>query len=170
MLLQQPEADALERSVLDNRQALQLLAPTYSANAYPFSPSYQNCNQWVMEVIAAAWGHLDDSVNLRAQAQSWMKERSYQPSVFDVGWRPLMWLSTFSPWLHNDDHPSEDLERSLFRVSMPASIEAFVHATVPGATRIEFCRADRRVVIRRGWETIPEGCQPGEHDRVITLD
>ena len=170
VLLQQPEADALERSVLDNRQALQLLAPTYSANAYPFSPSYQNCNQWVMEVIAAAWGHLDDSVNLRAQAQSWMKERGYQPSVFDVGWRPLMWLSTFSPWLHNDDHPSEDLEQSLFRVSMPASIEAFVHATVPGATRIEFCRADRRVVIRRGWETIPEGCQPGEHDRVITLD
>jgi hypothetical protein len=53
---------------------------------------------------------------------------------------------------------------------MPASIEAFVHATVPGATRIELCHAGPRVVIRRGWEPIPEGCMPEALDTVITLD
>jgi len=53
------EAAELEHAALDNRQALRLLSPTYSANAYPFSVRYQNCNQWVMELIASAWGQLD---------------------------------------------------------------------------------------------------------------
>jgi hypothetical protein len=164
------EAAAVERVVLDNRQALQLLGATYSANAYPFSASYQNCNQWVVEMLAAAWGRMDDAQNLRAQAQGWLKDKGYLPSVFDVGWRPLMWFATFIPWLHDDDHPHEDLDEKIYRVSMPASIEAFVHANVPGATRMEFCHTERRVVIRRGWEPIPEGCQPGELDTVITLE
>ena len=170
VLLPPAEAAAVERAALDNRQALQLLAATYSANAYPFSPHYQNCNQWVIELLAAAWGRLENAPDQRAQAQRWMKDQGYRPSVFDVGWRPLMWLGAFIPWLHDDDHPSEDLDQNLFRVSMPASIEAFVRSTVPGASRIEFCHTDRRVVIHRGWDAIAEGCLPGENDTVIALD
>ena len=164
------EAAELERVALDNRSALQLLNSAYSANAYPFSVRYQNCNQWVMELLAAAWGHLDESANLRTQAQHWLKNNRYVPSVFDVGFRPLMWLGAFIPWLHRDDHPREDINQKIYRVSMPASIEAFVHATVPGAFRIEFCHTGRRVVIRRGWDLIPEGCRPDEEDTVIALD
>ncbi len=164
------EADALERTVLDNRQALQLLSPAYSANAYPFSLSYQNCNQWVLEMLAAAWGRLDDAPDLRTQAQHWLRAQGYRPSVFELGWRPLMWLARAIPWLHDDDHPPEDLGQQLFRVSMPASIEAFVQATVPGATRVELCHAGRRVVIRRGWEKIAEGCEPAGQDTVVMLD
>jgi hypothetical protein len=164
------QAAALEHAVLDNRQALQLLGAAYSANAYPFSLNYQNCNQWVVEMLAAAWGGLDDAQDLRAQAQHWLKDQGYLPSVFDVGWRPLMWLAHFIPWMHSDDHPAEDLDQKVFRVSMPTSIEDFVQASVPGATRVELCHADRRVVIRRGWDAIPDGCLPGEQDTVITLD
>ena len=168
------EATELERAALDNRQALQLLSTTYSANAYPFSLRYQNCNQWVMELLATTWGHLnegvDDADNRRAQAQTWLKDRGYRPSVLAVNSRPLMWLGAFIPWVHSDDHPPEDIARSLYRVSMPASIETFVHDTVPGASRIEFCHTERQVVIRRGWDPIAEGCEPGEQDTVVTLD
>jgi hypothetical protein len=170
VFLPETEAAALETTALDNRQALRLLAPTYSANAYAFSVSYQNCNQWVMEVLAAAWGELDDAADMRVQAQRWLQTQGYRPSVFDVGWGPLMWLATFIPWLHDDDHPADDLSRNMFRVSMPASIEAFVQATVPGARRMEFCHLGRRVVVHRGWDSIAEGCQPGEQDSVIALD
>ena len=107
---------------------------------------------------------------VRMRAARWLREHGYRPSVFDVGWRPLMWLARAIPWLHDDDHPPEDLGQQLFRVSMPASIEAFVRATVPGATRVELCHAGRRVVIRRGWEPIAEGCQAGEQDTVVMLD
>ena len=123
-----------------------------------------------MELLAAAWGNLDDAENPRAEAQRWLKDNGYVPSVFEVGSRALMWFGAFIPWLHGDDHPAEDIDQVVYRVSMPASIEAFVHETVPDATRVEFCHTGRQVVIRHGWDPIPEGCRPGEHDTVITLD
>jgi hypothetical protein len=169
------QAQALERAVLDKRQALQLLGTTYSANAYAFGLNYQNCNQWVAEMLATAWGGLEDlreerGQDPRAQAQAWLKDQGYRPSVFDLGWRPFVWLATFVPWVHSDDHPTDDLSQALFRVSMPASIESFVQATVPGATRMELCHADGRVVVRRGWVPLPEGCVPEAQDTVMMLD
>jgi len=92
------------------------------------------------------------------------------PSVIDVGWRPLMWATALAPWLHNDDHPPEDQARNIYRVSMPASIEAFVQAQLPGAARLEFCHSGRRVVVHRGWTPIADGCVPGEDDTVVVLD
>jgi hypothetical protein len=170
VLLPPLPAEELQTAVLDKRQSLQVLGATYSANAYPFSARYQNCNQWVMEMLALAWGRLGENDNPRALAQAWLRDQGYRPSVFDVGWRPLMWLSAFVPWLRRDDHPDDDLAQLIFRVSMPASIEAFVRATVPGAIRLEFCHAGTRAVIHRGWEPLADGCVPSEQDTVITLD
>jgi hypothetical protein len=176
------EAAELERVALDNRRALQLLSTAYSANAYPWSLRYQNCNQWLSELLATAWGDLElaagpdgaapsgADADARTRAQRWLKLQGYEPSVFDVGYRPLIWLGAALPWLHNDDHPAEDLERAIYRVSMPASIEAFVHAALPQATRVEICHSGSQVVIRRGWEPIAEGCRPGARDTVIRLD
>ena len=163
------EADALERAALDNARALQLLNPSYSANAYAWGLRYQNCNQWVIELLATAWGHLGDADAARAEAQRWLAAHDYAPSRFEVGNRLLMWAGAFVPWLHDDDHPSDDIAQRVYRVSMPASVEGFVRATVPGASRIEFCHTDRHVVVHRGWEPIAEGCEPGPQDSVIPL-
>ena len=180
VLLPEADAAALERAALDKQQALQLLGATYSANAYPFSLQYQNCNQWVVEVLAAARGRLLEgrpnggeaapgAAPLRARAQSWLKDQGYIPSVMDVGWRPLMWATAFVPWLHNDDHPAADQALAIYRVSMPAAIENFVRTQVPGAQRLEFCHTERHVVVRRGWAPIAEGCIPAADDTVIAL-
>jgi|LakMenEpi03Aug12_release.lakeMendotaPanAssembly.Ray.scaffolds.fasta_scaffold03329_22 hypothetical protein len=160
----------LERITLDNRRALGLLGASYSANAYAFAQRYQNCNQWVAEMLAVAWGQLSDSAQLRVQAQSWLADAGYQPARFEVGNPVLMWLGGVLPWLHRDDHPQDDLSQWRFRVSMPESIESFARARAAGARRIEFCHADRRIVIREGWEPIAAGCKPGEADRVIEMD
>lgn len=163
----------LERVVQDNRQAIRLLGTTYSANAYAFAPRYQNCNQWVAEMLALAWAPLDAGAEgeaLRAQAQDWLRAEGYEATRFEVGNPLLMWLGGTLPWLHRDDHPPEDQAQMRFVVSMPDSIEAFVRTRVPGARRIEFCHADRRVVIRHGWDPIADGCRPAEGDTVIALD
>jgi hypothetical protein len=165
-----PEAAELERAALDNGRALQLLNATYSANAYAYGLRYQNCNQWVMELLATAWGQLNDTEPARAQAQRWLADQGYAPSRVEVGNRALMWAGAFVPWLHSDDHPPADVAQMVYRVSMPASVEGFVRATVPGASRMEFCHIGRQVVIHRGWEPIAEGCAPGAQDTVITLD
>ena len=169
LLLPAAQARALENTALDKRRALEALGPTYSANAYAFGLDYQNCNQWLIELMAAAWAPLEGAPeNLRAQAQDWLRARGYEPSSIAVG--PLMALSAFIPWVHNSDHPREDLARAVYRISMPASIEAFVRTTLPGASRIEFCRSGTRVVIHRGWDAISPGCVPGENDSAITLE
>jgi hypothetical protein len=163
----------VERIVQDNRQALRLLGGTYSANAYPFALRYQNCNQWVAELLAVAWGGLSDlppEHDLRAESQRWLRAQAYAPTRFDVGNPILMWLGGVLPWLHRDDHPQDDLDAWRFQVSMPASIDAFARTKVPGARRIEFCHANRRIVVREGWEPIAEGCMPGSTDTVIALD
>ena len=168
--LPREDAVALERAARDNARALRLLAADYSANAYPFSVRYQNCNQWVVELLAAAWGGLDDGEALRARAQAWLARQHYDPAALDVGSHALMFAGAFVPWIHFDDHPQEDRFALRFRTSLPASIEAFVRARAPGARRVELCHDERRVVIHHGWEPLAAGCAPGPQDRVVSLD
>lgn len=170
VLLPPAQAAALERAALDKARALRLLAATYSANAYAHSLRYQNCNQWVMELLATAWGGLDDAADLRARAQAWLDAQGYAPRPFEVGSHWLMFAASLAPWFHVDDHPLDDLYARQFRISMPATIEAFVREHVPHAQRIELCHNAGQVVIRQGWQPVAEGCQAGEGDRVIALD
>lgn len=172
LLLPPAASGQLARIALDKRLALQVLSPNYSANAYAFGLRYQNCNQWVMELLASAWAPVPEGAGdeARAQAQRWLQAEGYVPSVMVVGSRPLMWAGHFVPLLHNDDHPQPDLDAQQYRVSMPASIEAFVRAQVPEATRMEFCHIGPRVVVHRGWDPIAEGCEPGPGDVVLSLD
>ena len=171
LLLPAAEGELLQRAALDKQQALALLGGAYSANAYPFSESFQNCNQWVAELLAAAWRSPDDRNGTRAtrrQAQGWLRDAGYEPSTVEAGW--MAGLTPFVPWLHSSDHPPEDRAARRFRISMPASIEAFVQARLPGAQRLEFCHNGRHVVVRRGWQPIADGCVAAAGDRVVRLD
>jgi hypothetical protein len=167
VLLPEPAAAPLEQASLDASRALRFVGARYSANAYAFGARYQNCNQWLAELLASAWGAVDGP---REDAQRWLTERGYAPQPVQVNSRALMFAAAFVPWLHTDDHPSEDLEAMRFRTSLPASIETFVRAQAPLAERIELCHDSQRVVIRRGWTPIDDGCVPAAGDRVIALD
>jgi len=160
-------AAALERAVLDTPLALQLLGPRYSANAYPFSTRYQNCNQWVAEMLAAAWGAL--AVPTRSAAQQWLREQAYAPTRFELGSQFLLWLARFVPLLHSDDHPQADLDQASLQVSMPAALEAFVRAQQREVRRVEFCHDEHQLVVREGWEPLGPQCTPGPGDRVLAL-
>ncbi len=175
VLLLPPEAAGLlAPRALDNALALRLLGGSYSANAYAFSTRYQNCNQWLAELLAFSWGEPVDTAAavpaLRAQAQAWLQAQGYEPSRFEVGSRALQWLAMAIPWLHDDDHPADDLAAARFRVSMPASIEAFVLARWPAAVRLEFCHTAQHVLLRRNGEPLAADCTPQAEDRVIALD
>jgi hypothetical protein len=170
VLLPQADAAALEAAALDKPRALRLLAATYSANAHAFSLRYQNCNQWVVELLASAWGQLGDGEDLRARAQQWLAAAGYAPRPIELGSHALMFAAPFIPWVHLDDHPEADLIALRFRTSMPAAIEAFVRQRVAGAERIELCHNSEHIVIRRGWQALAEGCQPAPGDRVLRFD
>ena len=166
-------ADPLRATAVDKHHALGVLGASYSANAYPFSTRHQNCNQWVMELLADAWGASDaedhSDADVRTRAQAWLRAQGYLPTVFTVSAHPMTWLPAFVPWLSNDDHPPEEIAHGRYNVSMPSSIETFVQAKVPQATRVEICHAGRHVVLHRGWDEIADGCVAGPGDRTFEL-
>ncbi|WP_113865968.1 DUF2145 domain-containing protein [Brenneria salicis] len=162
-------ARKLRSAALDSRLALRLLAADYSANAYAFGLDYQNCNQWVMELLAVAWGNLADGENLRGRAQDWLRQARYTPEPVAIPSRWMMLASTFVPLLHLDDHPKADREAMRLKISLPETVETFIQAQLPGSERLEICHDGRRVVVSHGWSPIAAGCQPGENDRVIAL-
>lgn len=168
---------AVLAQVLAPDRAVQPLHPHYSANAHAFSLRYQNCNQWVVETLALAWGApppADDAalhaLPARAAAQAWLRAAGYEPQTVRVGNRPLMALAAALPWLHHDDHPPEDLAAGLYRVSLPDAIEAFVRRHEPAAQRLEFCHDTEKIVLRRGWQALGERCEPGPGDEVLRFD
>jgi hypothetical protein len=164
------QAAEVERAAQDKARALRLIGARYSANAYPYSLRYQNCNQWVAEMLATAWGALDDGADLRARAQAWLRSQDYAPPPVNVRSHATMFAGTFVPWIHYDDHPAEDRFALRFRTSLPAALEAFVRERAPGARRIELCHDATQVVIHEGWDDVPDGCVPRAGDRVIAFD
>jgi hypothetical protein len=163
-------ADPMRRASLDTPVALHLLSATYSANAYAFSLRYQNCNQWVVELLAVAWGGLSDGQDLRSRAQEWLSQANYSPDPVDVGSHALMFASTFVPFLHLDDHPQDDRFALKLKVSLPSTVEAFARQRFPASERIEICHAGGQVVVHVGWTPIADGCRPADGDRVVRLD
>jgi hypothetical protein len=169
VLLPEVAEKPLEIATLQNASALALLNTKYSANAYPYSQKYQNCNQWVIEILATALGALGASESPRLQAQSWLRDNGYLPSLMEVGSRFLMAAGAFISMIHSDDHPETDLEKQRYQVSMPAAIEAFARLKFSQSERLEFCHNERHIVIHRGWEPMKEGCLPSEGDTVLIL-
>lgn len=164
------EAQRLRAAALDRALALRLLGAEYSANAYPFSTRYQNCNQWVAELLAVALAAEGATAASRVDAQRWLELSGYEASVVAVESPLLRVAARLSPLVHVDDHPPTDRRAARFRVSLPQGIEAFVRRRLPGAERIEFCRDGVRTILRRGWEPFGEDCRPQVGDRVFTLD
>lgn len=170
-----PDEDSalLEGAALDKRLALALLAGEYSANAYAYGTRYQNCNGWVAELLASAWGGLEhggsDGVQAREGAQAWLRTQGYTAGPVRIPSHWMMFAGQFVPLVHMNDHPVDDLHALALHVSVPASIEAFVQRRAPQARRVELCHTQERIVVRRGWEPLGAACEPAAGDEVIPL-
>jgi len=169
VFLPEEESALLERAVADKRLALSLLSGKYSANAYAFGTRYQNCNQWVAELMASAWGGIDGHEATREYAQGWLREQGYTAGPVKVPSHWMMFAGQFVPLIHVADHPVDDLHALSLQVSVPASIEDFVRRHAPKAQRVELCHDEGRVVVRRGWAQIGAECKPLPGDEVIVI-
>ena len=184
LLLPAEAAEAVEQTALNKPHALRLLAARYSANAYPYSLRYQNCNQWVMELLASAWGGLvssddtrddtrdetRDETRARARAQAWLAAAGYAPAPVQVGSHWLMAAAGFIPWVHLDDHPDADRFALQLRTSLPDAMAQFVRQRLPGTQHIELCHNAQQVVVRQGWRPLAAGCVAEPGDAVVALD
>jgi hypothetical protein len=163
-------ATRLADAARDKPRALHLLAGRYSANAYPWSLLYQNCNQWVIEMMASAWGGLADGADLRARSQDWLRAAGYTPEPVFIASPFTMMASYFVPLVHLNDHPGADRAARRLQVSLPATLETFVRQRAPEAERVELCHNARQIVVHRGWTPVADGCVAGDGDTVVGLD
>jgi hypothetical protein len=170
LLFPPPEQGAtLQRAALDKRLALALLGQRYSADAYAFGTRFQNCNQWVAELIASAWGGTGAEDAARDRAQAWLRAQHYEAGPVRIPSHWMMFAGQFVPLLHVVDHPLDDVYALALRVSTPDAIEDFVHRTAPGTQRVELCHDRERIVVHRGWERLGAACRPLAGDDVIAF-
>ncbi len=160
----------LRQALLDPARVQHLLAGSYSANAYVYGLQYQNCNQWVVELLGAAWGELPDGADLRARAQAWLRTAPYAPEPVTIASRWLMLGAVFVPLVHLSDHPQEAIDAMRLQVSLPSTLESLIRQRLPASERVEVCHDGKQVVVHKGWEPVAEGCVPGANDRVLVLD
>ena len=76
----------------------------YNVVAYPFSTAYQNSNQWVLELVAAALSS-EPPVADRATAQDWLRDHDYRPSTLEIPAMTRLGARLFKANVAFDDHP-----------------------------------------------------------------
>ncbi len=109
-------------------QARALHEARYSVVAYPFSTEYQNSNQWVLEVLAAAMAQLEDNTLIvnRTQVQTWLKDHRYQPSTLHIGVGKRLGARFFVPNAAVTDHPASERISGNYSVVTVESVFDFV--------------------------------------------
>jgi hypothetical protein len=80
--------------------------PHYNMLSYVYSTRYQNSNQWILEMLAAASAP-PGQVETRAEAQSWLKGVGYRPPTVEVGALERLGARVLRANVAFDDHPFE---------------------------------------------------------------
>ncbi len=99
-----PDAQARLARLAATRTPLRLHEPRYNMLSYVYSTQYQNSNQWVLETIAAALAP-GGQVETRAEAQSWLRSRGFQPPTIEIPAAVRLGARMFRANVAFDDHP-----------------------------------------------------------------
>jgi hypothetical protein len=86
----------------DNTQVARLHERRYNLVAYPWSPKYQQSNQWAIETLAFA---LDPAARARPQAQTWLQAKDYEPTTLRIGPLERLGANLGRANIAFDDHP-----------------------------------------------------------------
>lgn len=114
-------APALQAQLLpllrDNARAARLHEPRYNMVAYPWATRYQQSNQWALETLALA---VAEGAPARAptvpgatgsaarrQAQAWLQQQGYQPTVLRLGAFTRLGARATAANVAFDDHPND---------------------------------------------------------------
>ena len=136
-LLLIPSRDIQEQLVrlLSSAAPGQFHHPAYSMIANPWSTRYQNSNQWMLELLAAAFAP-SGLVSTRAQAQSWLRQQGYTPSVVRVSAFQRVGATLLSANTQFDDHPLADRLAGHYHVVTVESVARFVTHLDPHSTQL----------------------------------
>ena len=112
--------------VLSSPVAERLYTSRYNRVAYPFSTRYQNSNQWVAELIAAA----QSGRRTRSEVQDYLSQRGMSPSILrTVSYPAQALVAMFASNTKFDDHPLGSRLASRIAFITETSIRAYLQRT-----------------------------------------
>jgi len=103
----------------------------YNMIAHPFSTMYQNSNQWVLELTAAALAP-EGKVLSRSSAQDWLRRSGFAPSHIPIGAGRRAGARLFSPHVRFSDHTDEEWQQARYAVVSVDSVIAYLKGQDPG--------------------------------------
>jgi hypothetical protein len=98
---------------------------SYSLIAHPFVARHQNSNQWVLEQIAAAFAPPGEVKN-RADAQRWLRARSFEPSEIRIAPFERIGARLFAANVHFNDHTNDEMQAGRYQAVTVESVIRFV--------------------------------------------
>ncbi|WP_313400008.1 DUF2145 domain-containing protein [Stenotrophomonas sp.] len=126
-----PEVRAALKTLLAGAaaQARALHEPRYSMLAYPGSSQYQNSNQWILEVTAAAMAQATGETALadRDTALAWLKQKGYLPTRMHIGIGKRLGARFFADNVAVTDHPASERISGNYSVVTVESVFDFLH-------------------------------------------
>jgi len=110
-------------------RARALHQPHYSAVAYPWRAQYQNSNQWILEVTAAAMAEVNEGVMLdnREATIAWLQQHGYTPSRLHIGIGKRLGARFFVKNAAVTDHPARERISGNYSVVTVESVFDFLH-------------------------------------------
>lgn len=88
----------------DDRQVRVLNQRAYSMVSYVWGTRYQQSNQWAIEFLARSQ---DPGIRTRQDAQAWLQQHDYHPSVLTIGAMTRLGGRLTAANVAFDDHPPE---------------------------------------------------------------
>ncbi len=99
----------------------------YSTVANPFSTKYQNSNQWLLEILAAAQGDLVGmSITQRHEAQALYQRLGYRGTMIHLSPLKQMLATMTRSNVFFDDHPAAARHRGQFETNTVKAIWRYV--------------------------------------------
>ena len=113
----------------DAAPARALHQPRYSMLAYPGSTDYQNSNQWVLEVLAAAMARAGEGRVLdgRSATRDWLQRNDYRPARLHIGLGKRLGARLFADNVAVTDHPASERLSGNYSVVTVESVFDFLH-------------------------------------------
>ena len=126
-----PEVATALRQLLagDAATAHALHQPRYSMLAWPGGDDYQNSNQWVLEMLAAAIAHSRDGsvLDSRSKTRHWLKDNGFLPSRLHIGLGKRLGARFFVDNVAVTDHPASERISGNYSVVTVESTFNFLH-------------------------------------------
>ena len=122
------------QQLLQSELALSSHHSHYNMLAYPFDDTYQNSNQWGLELLSHILS--PTKLNGRPAVQQWLKQQQYQPGVIEVDPLSRMGAAVFRANVSFTEHPLKQRLNGSYEVVTVESVDAFLQKQWPQMQRL----------------------------------